>query len=193
MPWALAHLGYIVVCLDARGTPGRSKAFQDTVYRAWAGDQIPDHAGAIRQLCERHDWMDINRVGITGHSWGAYYAMLALAEAPEIYKAAVASSPGACDLWLYGIHEPYLGLPQDNRKPYDDASLLTRAADIKGKLLLVAATSDQVISPIKMTRALIDADVDHEFVLLPGANHYYAGKDADYLFMKMNGWFERHL
>ena len=193
MPWALAQLGYVVVCLDARGTPGRSKAFQDTVYHSWAGCQIPDHAGAIQQLCERNSWMDANRVGITGHSWGAYYATLALIQAPHVYHAAVASSSGAYDLLGYAIHEPYLGLPQENRATYDEANLIARAKNLKGKLMMVSATSDHIVSMIRMTHALMEAGISHEYVLLPGAGHSYIGRETDYLFLKLTEWFDRHV
>ena len=193
LSWALAQLGYIVVCMDARGTPGRSKAFQDVVYQAWNINVIPDHAAAIQQLCERNTWMDKNRVGITGHSWGGYYSTAALIQAPDVYCAAVSSSSGAYDFWNYAIHEPYLGLPKDNRAAYDDASLVNRAAEVQGKLMLVGGTSDNISSPIKMTHALMNAGIDHDFVLLPGAGHSYAEKEEDYFLMKLTGWFERHV
>ena len=193
IPRALAQLGYIVVCLDARGTPNRSKAFQDVVYQAWEVNVIPDHAAGISQLCERHSWMDVNRVGITGHSWGGYYSTLALIQAPNVYSTAVSSSPGAYDLWGYAIHEPYLGSPKENRAPYDNASLIARAGEVKGNLMIVAATSDHIVSPIKMTHALMQAGIDHEFVLLPDTPHAYSGKAEDYFMMKLTGWFKRHL
>ena len=192
MPWALAQLGYIVVCLDARGTPGRSKVFQDTVYKAWARHQIPDHAAAIRQLCKTNHWMDANKVGITGHSWGGYYATLALIQAPDVYHAAVAASSGGFEPTQI-VHEPYLGLIKDDRVPYDEANLLRQASGVKGSLMLIASTSDNVNSPIKMTHALMEAGIDHEFVILPGAQHEYVGAEQDYYLKKLTGWFDRHL
>jgi len=192
MPWALAQLGYIVVCLDARGTPGRSKVFQDTVHKAWARYQIPDHAAAIRQLCKTHHWMDANKVGITGHSWGGYYATLALIQAPDIYHAAVAASSGGFEpTQIY--HEPYLGLINEDRTPYDEANLLMQASDVKGNLMIIASTSDNVNSPIRMTHALMEAGIDHEFVMLPGAEHEYVCTEQRYYLKKLVGWFDRHL
>lgn len=70
---ALANLGFLVVTIDARGTPGRSKAFQDVVYRNWGNFEMADHAGAIRQLGARLPFMDMSRVGIWGRSWTAAY------------------------------------------------------------------------------------------------------------------------
>jgi dipeptidyl-peptidase-4 len=194
LPWALAQLGYIVVCLDARGTPGRSKAFQDVVYRNWTAC-IADHAGAIRQLCERHFWMDIHRVGVTGHSWGGYYAVCALIQASETYHAAVSSAPGL-DPWDMMLWEPYLDRPQQNRDAYDQADLTRQAHQVKGKLMLVVGTSDHgtFSATLKWTRTLIENGVDHEFVAIPQAGHFFAdGVETDYYLMKLTGWFERHV
>ena len=92
---ALAQLGYIVVTLDARGTPERSKAFHDTVYGNWGRHEVADHAAAIQQLAQRHSFIDLDRVGVWGHSWGGYFTIRALAQAPEVFHAGVASAPGA--------------------------------------------------------------------------------------------------
>jgi dipeptidyl aminopeptidase/acylaminoacyl peptidase len=193
MPWALAHLGYIVICLDARGTPGRSKEFQDAVYGNWRAG-IPDHITAMRQLCQRHPWMDANRVGITGHSWGGYFSTCALIEAPDVYHAAVAYEPGY-DPWHYILSEPYLDLPHRNRAAYDCADLIRQAARVKGQLMILMGTSYNLTTStgMRMTRALIDAGVDHEFVVVPGATHYFVGAEEDYLLMKLTNWFDRQV
>jgi dipeptidyl aminopeptidase/acylaminoacyl peptidase len=191
--WALAQLGYIVVCLDGRGTPGRSKAFLDVIYGNWDAG-VPDHAGAIRQLCARHPWMDAHRVGIFGHSWGGYFSACALMYYPEVYHASVSSAPGP-NPWDLMIWEPYLDLPQRNPEAYDRSNLLEQAEKVKGKLMLVVGTSDHynINTTLKMTRALIDKGIDHELVVLPQAHHGYTGLDQEYYLMKLTGWFDRHV
>jgi dipeptidyl-peptidase 4 len=191
--WALAQLGYITVCLDARGTPGRSKAFQDAVVGDWTVGVL-DHANGIRELCERHPWMDVERVGIYGHSWGGYFATSALMQAPDVYQAAVAYEPGY-DPWQYIISEPYLGVPQSNRTRYDKADLIKRAKEIKRPLMILTGTryTRVVSSAMKMTRALIEAGVDHEVVIVPEATHFFVGVEEEYLHMKLTGWFDRHI
>src|SRR5690606_2685707 len=72
---ALPQLGYVVGTLDARGTPERSKAFHDVVYRDWRRHVTADHAAALRNLAKDRPWMDMDRVGIWGHSWGGYYTI----------------------------------------------------------------------------------------------------------------------
>lgn len=194
LPWALAQLGYVVVCLDARGTPGRGKAFQDVVYGAWGVNEIADHAGAVRQLIDRHSWMDGDRVGIMGHSWGGYFATAALIQAPDLYRAAVASSPGFIPRESI-LYEPYLGLPANNPEAYARADLTRQAERLKGALLLVAGTSESapISDSMKMTRALIDAGIDHEFVVLPGEFHAYSGATERYFIDKAVAFLDRHL
>jgi len=193
IPWALAQLGYVVVCLDARGTPGRSKAFHDVVYGNWTVG-IADHASAIGQLSERHTWVDTSRVGIYGHSWGGAFCTWALILAPDVYHAAVAYAPGY-DPWDTILYEPYLGLPSHNRGAYDSADIQKRAGLVKRPLMIVAGTSDYNIfgSAMKMTRALIDAGTEHEFVVIPEAFHHFSGTEEKYFLMKLTGWFDRHV
>src|SRR4029077_1020950 len=75
---AIAQLGYIVISVDARGTPERSKAFHDVVYGNWGRHEIPDHVATLQQLAKRHAFIDLNRVGVWGHSWGGYFTIRAL-------------------------------------------------------------------------------------------------------------------
>lgn len=193
---ALAQLGYVVVCLDARGTPERSKAFQDVVYKAWAVNEIPDHAAGIRQLVNRFPYLDGSRVGIYGHSWGGYFTVAALAQAPDIYRAGVASSPGF-DPWDSILYEPYLGgIPGPATKAaYERAVPYSWAPSIKGRLLMVAGSNDNTVfsNAMKMTHALIEAGVDHEFVVLPEQYHGYATPFENYYIAKTTAFFDRWL
>ncbi len=191
---ALAQLGYIVISVDARGTPERSKAFQDVVYRNWGRHEIPDHAAAVRQLAERHPFIDAKRVGVWGHSWGGYFTLRALAQAPEVFHAGVAVAPAAnpYDAVLY---EPYLDLPARAQAGYDYANLYPWAGRIVGKLMMVIGTCDSFMysSTLSMAHYLIQAGVDHELVVLPEAYHYFAGKDDEYFVHKLVKHFETHL
>ena len=194
LPRALAQLGYIVITLDARGTPERSKAFQDVVYRNWGRNEIPDHAGAIAQLGERHDFMDLSRVGVWGHSWGGYFALRALSQAPDTYHAALSSAPGF-DPYAGLLYEPYLGLPDEAKEAYEYASAFRLATQIRGKLMLVGGTADYFTFPdfMKMSRTLIDAGILHEQVVLPEEGHGYIGKGQEYFINALVDFFGRHL
>jgi dipeptidyl aminopeptidase/acylaminoacyl peptidase len=138
--------------------------------------------------------MDARRVGVTGHSWGGYFSTCALIQAPDTYHAAVSYSPGY-DPWDAIIYEPYLNLPLKNRAAYENANIIRQASRVKGQLMILAGTSDDlvIISAMKMTWALIEAGVDHEFVVVPQACHQFVGAEEDYLLMKLTGWFDRHV
>jgi dipeptidyl aminopeptidase/acylaminoacyl peptidase len=191
--WALAQLGYIVVSLDGRGTPGRSKAFHDVVCGNWNAG-MADHICAIQQLCARHTWMDSERIGITGHSWGGYFSTAALMRAPETYHAAVSYAPHY-DPWSSILYEPYIGVPVTDRAAYDDADLIKSAQKIARPLMILAGSRDDNVfsTSMKMTRALIEAGIDHEFVVIPDASHHFDGAEERYLMMKLTGFFERHV
>ena len=194
LPRAMAQLGYVVVTLDGRGTPERSKAFQDVIYRSWGRNEIADHAAAIRQLGERHPFMDLDRVGIWGHSWGGYYAFAALAQAPDLYRAAVSSAPGF-NPYASLLYEPYLDLPERAKDAYDFATPYRLAPQVKGRLMLVGGLADFATFPefMRMSRALIDAGIDHDQVVLPEEGHGYTGVAEDYFIRKLADFFARNV
>lgn len=183
---ALAQRGYVAVMLDARGTPGRSKAFHDVVHHNWAQALVEDHATAIEQLTARHQFIDRDRVAVIGHSWGGYAAFRLLADRPDVYKAGVASAPGL-DPYFSVLYECYLGLPQQNRQAYDDANALTLAPRLKRPLMIACGTSDHSTwtDAIRMSDALIRAGKQHELVVLPEQPHAYDGHYDAYFWRKV--------
>jgi dipeptidyl aminopeptidase/acylaminoacyl peptidase len=191
--WALAQLGYMVVTVDGRGTPCRSKSFYDAAHRDWTAG-LKDHAAAIRQLCARHSWMDAGRVGVMGFSWGGAYATWALMQYPDVYRAGVAFEPGY-DSYQSVNYEPYLGMPQLEPGAYHRANPIEHAASLARPLMIISGTrfTRTTSGSFKMARALIDAGVDHEFVLVPDATHGFVGTEMSYALSKHVAWFERHL
>ncbi len=193
-PQALANLGYISVVVDARGTPGRSKAFHDVVYGNWGRHEIPDHAATIRQLAERHAFFDIDRVGIWGQSWGGYFTFRAMTQAPEIYKVGVSAQPGYDPYWLH-LYEPYLGLPQDNRAAYDYASPFKDVGKIRGDFMQIGTTTDSILirEVFRMCDAFVQAGVHHEMMVLPDQSHGFTGMGEKYYLETMVRYFAEHL
>jgi dipeptidyl aminopeptidase/acylaminoacyl peptidase len=191
---ALAQLGYVTVVLDARGTPGRSKAFHDASYLRWANVLADDHAEAIRQLAARYDFIDGARVGITGHSWGGYSAFRCLADRPDVYRAAVCSAPGF-DPYSSLLYECYLDLPAANPEGYAFAATYPLAERLEGALLIAVGTSDRGCwtDAVKMSEALIRAGKAHEFVVLPGQYHAFDSVHEAYFWHKLTDFFARHL
>lgn len=191
---ALTQLGYIVISVDARGTPERSKAFQDAVYRNWGRHEIADHVATLNQLGSRHGFIDLDRVGVWGHSWGGYFALRALAQAPDVFHVGVAAAPGS-DVYDSIFYEPYLDLPTRSKAAYDYASNHEWLRRITGKLLMAVGTCDSYIyaHTIELTHHLIEAGVDHELVVLPEAFHSFSGKNDEYFIHKFVKHFELHL
>ncbi|MFC9250423.1 S9 family peptidase [Amycolatopsis thailandensis] len=191
---ALAQLGHVVVMLDARGTPGRSKAFHDTVFHDWRAGIIPDHATAIEQLKQRHPFISDAKAGVIGHSWGGYTAFRLAAERPDIYAAAVSSAPGF-DPYSSVLYECYLGFPQTDAEAYRSADPYPLAAQLEAEYLLVCGTTDHATwsDSVKMSEALILAGKMHEFVVLPGQYHLYGSDHDAYFWRKVTDFFRTHL
>jgi dipeptidyl aminopeptidase/acylaminoacyl peptidase len=193
---AVANLGFVVVSVDARGTPNRGKAFQDVVYMNFGRNEIPDHVAVIKQLANENSYIDESRVGVFGGSFGGYFTLRAMLQAPDFFKVGVALS-AATDLRLLspGL-ESYLGDPVANKAAYDYASNLLLAKCLKGRLLIVHGTSD-VNAPfsgcIQMIDALEKAGKAFDLILLPEQNHIPQGEAQSYYLLALKRYFEHNL
>ena len=166
----IADQGFIVVAIDGRGTPGRGRDWERAVAGHFGSVPLDDQVAALQALGARHPEMDMERVGITGWSFGGYMAALAVLRRPDVFKAAVAGAP-VVDWMDYDTcyTERYLGVPGAGRWPdaYQEGSLLTYAADLRRPLLLIHGTADDNVYPRHSLR-LIDA-------------LFRAGKPVDFL------------
>ncbi|RYZ46989.1 MAG: S9 family peptidase, partial [Myxococcaceae bacterium] len=156
---SLAQLGFIAVVLDARGTPGRGKAFQDVNYGRVGQTEIPDHVAALKQAAASRPYMDLERVGIHGHSWGGYFALRGMLTAPTFFKAGYAGAPGALTEEAI-INEPNMGLLSENPEGYAAGSNEALADKLQGALKLMHGTSDvnaSLSTTMRMTQALVRA------------------------------------
>ncbi|RAG85080.1 S9 family peptidase [Streptacidiphilus pinicola] len=175
---ALAALGFVVVGLDGRGSPGRDKAFHDASYgRLEDACGLDDHVAALRELATDRPWMDLDRVGVTGMSSGGFAAVRALLAYPETYRVGVAES-GMHDFRLL---EP--GLAEAYQAPDDEAAWArlanTELADqLEGELLLIHGGIDDRV-PIQVTLRLAERLIAHgkdfELLVVPDADHIYFG------------------
>ncbi len=179
LPQAFAELGCIVINVDGRGTPLRSKAFHDTCYgRMDDPGTLADHVATLRQLAGRHAWFDISRVGIMGHSGGGYASVRAMLEYPDVFHVGVATS-GNHDQMGYSAAwaEKYMGPIRRNAEgggSYASAANPPYAANLQGKLLLATGDMDDNVHPaltMQLAAALIEADRDFEFIPLPNDDH----------------------
>ncbi|KAA2253621.1 prolyl oligopeptidase family serine peptidase [Solihabitans fulvus] len=175
---AAAALGFVVVAVDGRGTPGRDKAFHDASYgRLQDGGGLVDHVAALRQLAESRPWMDLDRVGIFGLSGGGFATVRAMGTFPEFYKVGVAEA-GNHDNRFYHLWwaETYDGPASEN--DYLRTSNVELADRIEGKLLLIHGGMDDNVHPhltLRLVDRLIAADKDFDLLIVPGAEHAFFG------------------
>lgn len=192
---AMAQLGYVVVMADARGTPGRSKAFHDATYGRIGTSEIGDQVAAIRQGAATRPWMDLDRVGIYGGSWGGYYALRGMLTAPEFYRAGYAFAPGSP--WEEAvINEPNLGLPGSDSTVYQRAANEPLAANLRGALRIGHGTSDvdaPLSASMRMADALIRANRPFDMILFPGEGHNLQPPYVGYLLGDIMRFFEARL
>ncbi len=195
---SLAELGFIVVEVDALGTPGRSKSFHEFYYGNMGDNGIPDQIAAIKQLAKRYPWMDLNRVGIWGHSGGGFASTDAILRYPDFYKVAV-SGAGNHDNRNYEDDwgEKWQGLLEknpDGTTNYDNQANQLLAKNLKGKLLLTHGTMDSNVplyNTLLVVNALIEANKDFDLLLFPNRGHGF-GREA-YMMRQRWDYFVRHL
>lgn len=195
---ALAELGFIVVSLDAMGTPMRSKSFHEAYYGNMGDNGLPDQITGMKQLAERYPWIDIERAGITGHSGGGFASTDAILRYPDFFKVAV-SGAGNHDNRNYeddwgekwqGLLETY----DDGTTNYDNQANQLLAKNLKGKLLLAHGTMDSNV-PLYNTLLVVDeliaANKDFDLILFPNRGHGFSRES----YMQRRKWdyFVKHL
>ena len=160
---------------------------------------LEDHVAGIRQLAERHPYMDLERVGITGHSGGGFASTRAILAYPDFYKVAV-SSAGNHDQLGYQSYwgEKYQSPPKassDVEAAYGAQINARLAGNLKGKLLLITGDMDDNVHPaltLQVANALIAANKDFDLLVLPNRNHQTSFRDP-YVIRRLWDYFVRHL
>ncbi len=173
----LADQGFIVVAIDGRGTPGRGRDWERAIAGHFGSVPLDDQVEALKLLGAKHPEMDMDRVGITGWSFGGYMAALAVLRRPDIFKAAVAGAP-VTDWMDYDTcyTERYLGVPSAGRWPeaYKEGSLLTYADHLTRPLLLIHGTADDNVyfrHSLNLVNALFRAGQPVDFLPLSSFTH----------------------
>ena len=195
---ALAELGFIVVHFDAMGTPFRSKAFHDAWYGDMGDNGLIDHVQTIKQLAVRHPEIDIDRVGIFGHSGGGFSSTDAILRHPDFFKVAV-SSAGNHDnrSYSFGWGEKYQGLlAQDDSGSdnYESQANHLLVDNLKGRLMLTYGTLDDNVHPnatLLVVDELIKHNKDFDLLVYPNRNHRY-GREP-YVIRRTWDYFVEHL
>lgn len=211
-PWnivsapSLAALGFVVMSVNARGTPNRSKAFLDASYGRMGLFGLDDHVAAARQLARRFPYIDLSRMGIVGGSFGGESSIRAMLEFPNFFKVGVAAyPPGGLHNMYQGV-EPWQGTPlypgggslrpQPNVVALNYRSLDSNldASRLRGKLFIIMGELDENAIPgstVQFVNALINAGKDFDFIYVPNSGHFTI--DQDYLARRSRDYFIRYL
>ncbi|MFD1257571.1 DPP IV N-terminal domain-containing protein [Mucilaginibacter terrae] len=199
----LAQLGFIVVTVGNRGgNPGRSKWYHTYGYGNLRDYGLADKKATVEQLADKYAFIDINRVGITGHSGGGFMSTAAILVYPDFYKVAVSES-GNHDNSIYNRwwSEKHHGVKEtitpkgDTTFQYAIDKNQDLAKNLKGRLMLSTGEIDNNVNPsgtVRVINALIKANKRFDYVLLPGQRHAY-GDMTEYFFWQKSDYFVKYL
>ncbi len=196
---ALAELGFVVVALEGSCNPNRCKSFHDACYGDMGENTLSDQVSGLKQLEKKYNFLDLDKVGIWGHSGGGFATAAAMFKYPDFFKVGIAES-GNHDNRNYEDDwgERYIGLEikdADGISNYEYQANQTHAGNLKGKLLLIHGGMDDNVPPYNtylVADALIKANKDYDFLLLPNARHGY-GSDGNYIMRRRWDYFVQHL
>lgn len=196
---ALAELGFIVVIIDGTCNPDRSKSFHDACYGNMADNTLEDQIAGLKQLAKTHPYMDLDRVGVWGHSGGGYATAAAMFRYPDFYKVGISES-GNHENRNYEDDwgERYIGLlvkDDKGKTNYDPQANQNFAMNLKGKLMLAHGGMDNNVPPYNtylVVDALVKANKDFDLVIFPNARHGY-GADSYYMMRRRWDYFVQNL
>jgi dipeptidyl-peptidase-4 len=193
----LCQKGYIVACVDGRGTGSRGTEFEKQIYGKMGKFELNDQIEGAKYFASL-PYVDKDRIGIWGWSFGGYMSALCITAGADYFKTAVAVAPVTNFRYYDNIYtERYLGLPKDNASGYDDNSPITYADKLKGNLLLVHGSSDDNVhfqNSMEFVNALIKANKQFEMQVYPNRNHNISGGNTRYhLFKRITDYLLRNL
>jgi dipeptidyl-peptidase-4 len=192
-----AQKGYIVICVDGRGTGGRERSFTDIVYKRLGYYETLDQIAAARYAASL-PYVDANRIGICGWSYGGYETLMAVSNSQSPYAAAVAIAPVTDWRYYDTVYtERYMQTPQQNAEGYDKSSPVLLAGNLTCRLLVMCGTADDNVHPcntMQYVSALQSQGLLCDMLLFPNMNHSINGCNARAMvYGKMLDYFNRNL
>lgn len=193
----MATQGYIVACVDGRGTGGRGADFEKCTYMSIGVKEADDQVYAAKYLGTL-PYVDKSRIGIWGWSYGGYMTLMSMSQGSGVFKAGIAVA--APTDWRYYdtvYTERFMRTPQENGEGYDKSSAITRAENLKGKLLLVHGTADDNVHLRNMaeyTEHLVQLGIDFDMMVYTNRNHsIYGGNTRNHLYNKLTNFIKENL
>lgn len=192
----LAERDYVVFTIDTRGSASRGKAFEQSIHRITGDPQMEDMMAAVGYL-KSQPYVDAEKMGLFGWSYGGFMTTNFLLNHPGIFKAGVAGGP-VMNWRMYEIMygERYMDTPQENPEGYKKTNLTTQAAKLKDKLLIIHGMQDPVVlqqHSVNFIKNAVDNGVQVDYMLYPGHEHNVLGKDRAHLYQKVTDYFNLYL
>ena len=193
----LAEKGYIIVCVDPRGTGARGEEFRKQTYMKLGHYETIDQIETAKYLASL-PYIDGSRIGIYGWSYGGYMSSLCILKGNDVFKAAIAVAPVINWKWYDTIYtERYMRTYKENTQGYDENSPINFADRLKGKYLLIHGMADDNVhyqNAVEMSNALINANRQFELLYYPNKNHgIYGGNARIHLYTKMTNFITENI
>lgn len=193
----MAQEGFLVVCVDPRGTGARGEDFRKVTYMQLGKYESDDQVAAARYLAKL-PYVDAGNIAIWGWSYGGFMTLLSLEKGNDIFKAGIAVAPVTSWRFYDSVYtERFMRTPQLNPKGYDDNSPLSHAKDIKGSLLIIHGSADDNVhaqNTFEMTEKMVQAGVPFDMAVYTNRNHGISGGNTRmHLYSKMTKFLKEHL
>ena len=192
----MAQKGYVVFTLDNRGSDSRGKKFCEVTHRNLGVNEMADQMKGIEFLKSK-SFVDADKIGVFGWSFGGFMTTSLMTNHSDVFKVGVAGGP-VIDWKYYEIMygERYMDMPQENPEGYEKTSLLNKAKDLKGRLLVIHGAQDPVVvqqHSMNFIEACIKAGKQVDYFLYPNHEHNVSGKDRIHMYAKIADYFDVHL
>lgn len=190
--YMLAQKGYIIVCVDGRGTGFKGADFKKVTYKELGKYEVEDQIDAAKVI-GKYDYVDASRIGIWGWSYGGFMSSNCILKGNDVFKTAIAVAPVTSWRYYDSIYtERYMQTPQENASGYDDNSPINHVKKLKGNYLLIHGTADDnvhVQNTMKMVEALVQVNKQFDWAIYPDKNHgIYGGATRLQLFTKITNF-----
>lgn len=192
----MAQRGYVVFSMDGRGSSNRGRKFEQAVFRDLGTVEMNDQLQGVAFL-KALPYVDSNRMGVHGWSFGGFMTTSLMLRHPGVFQVGVAGGP-VIDWRMYEIMytERYMDTPEQNPEGYKNADLLTKTANLKGKLLLIHGAQDNVVvwqHTLNFLKSCVDAGTQVDYFVYPNHEHNVRGKDRVHLMQKISDYFDLYL
>lgn len=193
----LAQQGYIVACVDGRGTGYRGAEFKKVTYKELGKYEVEDQIDAAKTI-GKYSYVDASRIGIFGWSYGGFMSSNCILKGNDVFKMAIAVAPVTNWRFYDSVYtERYMQTPQENASGYDDNSPINHVSKLKGSYLLIHGSADDnvhVQNTMLMIEALVQANKQFDWAIYPDKNHgIYGGKTRLQLYTKMTNFIKEKL